>query len=376
MTPIDIDAEWEIISGFLPPGWQELAWTTGAMRRHRGAIRDESTLLRMLLLYAADQLSFRSAVARAEKLGLARMSDEALMKRLGTSGAWLSALTLQMFTSMRRGRPAKTDCPGRLVRAVDATTVEPPGATQCHWRIHYSVGLSDLRCDFYGLTDSSGGETFKRFPVTPGDVLVGDRGYCHREAVADVKRRRADVVVRLNLTSFPLLGPRGAKFELLPQLRRMRRFDATEWDVAFDAYDKRHAARLCAVRKSAQVAEETKDKLRKEATGGRVSKDVLEAAEYAFVLTTIDEAELSAPGVLELYRARWQIELMFKRLKSLLDLDTLRQERPPGAKAWIEAKLLVALITERLLDEGRSFSPWGHDVAAPQPLAGVPRGQR
>ena len=369
MTPIDIDAEWELLAGFLPKDWEELAWTTQAMRRHRGRIRDAAMLLRMLLLYASDGLSFRSAAIRASELGLADVTDEALMKRLNSSERWLGALTHGMFTATRTGRPPHVDVPGRLVRAVDATVVRPPGALGGYWRIHYSIGLADLRCDFYGITDEKRGETFNRIPVSAGDILLGDRGYCHREAVAHVMRRRADVIVRLNHTSFPLLGRRGGKFEFLPHLRRLKGLASGEWDVAFDAYDQRHIARLCAIRKNSQHAAEAKEKIRRETEAADLQPDTLEAAEYIFVLATVPENELSAESILELYRARWQIELVFKRLKSLLDLDTLRQKRPPGARAWLQAKLLVALLTERLLEEGRVFSPWGHDGAAPQHLA-------
>src|SRR5208283_2557467 len=137
----------------------------------------------------------------------------------------------------------------------------------------------------------------------------------------------------------------------------------------FEAYRKSFPARLCAIRKSAAVAEESKQKLRREAGSRPVQPDTLEAAEYIFVLATGGLTMLTTAGVLDAYRLRWQIELAFKRLKSLMHLDLLRQKKPPGATAWLQAKLLVALLIERLLEEGRVFSPWGHDSAAPKPVA-------
>src|SRR5579862_6956810 len=171
MVPIDLDAEWDLLTSFLPPDWEELAWKTGAMRRHRGTISDPSTLLRMLLLYAAGDLSFRSAVWRAREQGIAAISDEALMKRLNRSEAWLALLTQRMFTATRRERPAKLDSPNKLFRLVDATSVAQTGSPPFYWKIHYSIGLADLRCDFFRITDLRGGEEFKRFPATQGDVL-------------------------------------------------------------------------------------------------------------------------------------------------------------------------------------------------------------
>ena len=81
----------------------------------------------------------------------------------------------------------------------------------------------------------------------------------------------------------------------------------------------------------------------------------VEAAGYVVVVTTLDGLE--AQGVLALYRHRWQVELAFKRMKSLLGLSHLRKKNPEGAKAWLQGKLLVACLIERLIAVGEHFSP-------------------
>src|SRR4030067_3583122 len=104
-----------------------------------------------------------------------------------------------------------------------------------------------MRCDFYEVTDDTGGDTYKRIPVHGGDIILGARGYCHREGVAYVRRKQGDVLVRLNSTSFPLVdGKRDAPFDLLPHLRRLRGHQPGEWAVRFDADSTRWAARLFA----------------------------------------------------------------------------------------------------------------------------------
>jgi hypothetical protein len=82
---------------------------------------------------------------------------------------------------------------------------------------------------------------------------------------------------------------------------------------------------------------------------------------------------LNGIAVLNWYRCRWQIELCFKRMKSILGLGALPKKRPDSCRAWLHGKLLVALLLERLLDEAEHFSPWGYELgAAAQPLAGGP----
>ena len=86
-------------------------------------------------------------------------------------------------------------------------------------------------------------------------------------------------------------------------------------------------------------------------------------------------AEPSAAAIMEFYRRRWQIELAFKRLKSLLQLGHLKKIDKDGAKAWLQGKLLVACLIEKLILTAERFSPWGYaagdglGIAAPLEVA-------
>ena len=76
--------------------------------------------------------------------------------------------------------------------------------------------------------------------------------------------------------------------------------------------------------------------------------------------------------MLEWYRLRWQVELIFKRFKSLARLGHLPKYDDDSAQAWLYGKLLVALLVEKVLRDARAVSPWGYDVEPatnPQPLA-------
>lgn len=366
-----LDEEWQLLASFLPRDWRELAREKGAIRRQRG-ITDPDALLRLLLLHVATGLSLRQAVARAKILGWPSMSDVALLKRLRSSESWLGALASRMYWTSRFGERHHVPHTIRKVRAVDATTVEEPGATGTNWRLHYSILLPEVVCDFYEITDVGGGESYKRFPVHKGDLILADRGYGHREGVAHVIRAGGDVVVRINSTNFPLLGHSGSPFGLLPHLRRLKKQVPGEWNVSFKVGNQQFSARLCAVRKSKTAAEEAKKRVRREASrkGTQIRGETLECAEYVAVLTTLPKAELPTTDVLDLYRVRWQIELVFKRLKSLLRLGHVPKKNDSSARAWIQAKLLIALLIERLSTEACFFSPWGFEIGTDSiPLA-------
>ena len=89
------------------------------------------------------------------------------------------------------------------------------------------------------------------------------------------------------------------------------------------------------------------------------------------MVTDLDAECLPAVQALELYRLRWQIELVFKRLKSLLGLGNLRAKNGALARTYLLSKLLGALLVEELSVRALSFFPWGFPLpdAASQPLA-------
>jgi hypothetical protein len=367
-----VSSDWDIVQKFLPADWQESARQCGALRRCRN-VDSAETLLRLIFLHVAGGLSLRQTVVRAETLGWAKLSDVALLKRLRASANWLETLCWGIWKA--EAWPEGLRAKGRRWRIVDATTAQEPGATGIDWRVHYVVGIPSLVCDFVSVTGVRGGESLCRIPVRSGDVLLGDRGYSHRAGVAWVLEQGGDVIVRHQGSNFPLLDRKGDDFDLLPALRNLCQHQPGTWPVRFAHAGHHWDVWLHAVRKSAAAAEQAREELRKE-RGAGLQPQTLELAEYVVVLTSLKPKDASATQVLTLYRGRWQIELVFKRLKSLLGVGDLAKYDPDSAKAWLQAKLLTALLLERLEREACFFSPWGYPLLGAVALEGVSRDQR
>lgn len=202
-------------------------------------------------------------------------------------------------------------------------------------------------------------------------MLIADRGFATRKGVRHVHRHGGAVIVRLTLTNLPLTDREGRPFALLPQLRTLNAGRVGDWPVAV-ADDKKGlqpiAGRVCAIKKSKAATERARTRAEREARRGghQVQPETLEAAEYIFVFTTLG-APFPAPAILEIYRGRWQVELAFKRLKSLLALGHLKKVDPQGAKAWLQGKLLVAILIETLIALAERFFPWGYPLAPDSP---------
>lgn len=359
--------DWSVLCTFLPQGWIEMARTTGALRRARD-IPDAQSLLRVLLLHVANGYSLAETAVRARQMGV-EVSAVAIFKRLRASEEWLRWLAEQERGDQR----LRMESQGRPVRAVDATTVSEPGSTGTDWRVHYAVNLTNLQCDFFELTGVEGGETLRRVPVRRGDIILGDRIYATPVGVAHVVGAHADMVVRLNRQSLPMFDPVTEKpLDVLRLCRHLRVGQAQQWNTQV----KRPGGgwlpgRLIAIKRSAAAIRTARRRLQRKASKAqnKVSPSSWVAAQYFSVWTTLPDT-FAADAVLELYRLRWQIELAFKRMKSILGLGHLPKKDAASARAWLHGKIFVSLLVERMVEAANSFSPWGYRLPdPPEPVA-------
>lgn len=359
--------DWAVLESFLPANWRDLATSTGALK---GLRKDKSAenLLRVLLLHLGCGHSLQETALRARRADLADMTAAAVWNRLQKSSDWLRSLCVELF---RERGLALAGTGGFQIRAFDATTVKEPGRYGGLWRIHYSVRLPSLACDFFRLTATQGagtGESFRRFPLQAGDYLLADRGYSTASGLRHVEQAGAFATVRVNTKSLPLGTPTGTPFDLLAAVRHLRQAGQVGcWSVAaLDRDGARVVGRICALRKTAEAIRLAHKALRRKASkkGLCLEPHTLEFARYVILFTTFPSDAFPAAAILDWYRTRWQVELVFKRFKSLAQLGHLPKHTDASAKAWLYGKLLVALLVEKLLAHARSISPWGCRMAA------------
>lgn len=370
-----VDEDWDLLMSFFPPDWKAIAARTGALKGLRQDKLEEN-YLRTLLIHLGGGLSLRDTVVRARKAQLADLSDVALLKRLRKARDWLHGLCCGLFAE--RGLKGPDD-PGAVLRMMDATLVQEPGDTGSQWRIHYSLQWPTLRCDYFKLTPFEGkgtGETLRQYPIQPGELILVDRGYCQAAGIHHVAAGKAWVTVRLNPSSLILHSPQGEVFPLLDKLKAIQRTgEVAAWRVRVPFEDQTPIeARVCVVRKSHAAITKAVKKLRRQASkqGSQLRPETLIYAEYVMVVTTFPEDKYSPIMVLEWYRFRWQIELVFKRFKQIVQLGHLPKRGEESAQAWLYGKLFIALLTEKVVAQANAFSPWGYHLreqTLPQPLA-------
>lgn len=330
------DADWAAIERVLPEHWQAKARELHAIRRTRG-ISDPATLLRVLLIHIAQGCGLRETAERARLGGIATLSDVAILKRLRNCGRWFEWMGSQIRqqwspAALQTGQALRPCWSKYDIRLVDGTVVSEPGATGSKWRLHYSVQWPSLRADEVIVSPNKDGETLRRFAV-----------------------------LRTNLVTLPLYTAQAESLDILVCVSALKEGECGAW-LAHVKHNKRLiAGRLCAVKKDALSALKARARATRESqrNGTQRQPRTLLAADYVLIFTTV-APEIDANEVLDLYRARWQIELVFKQLKSLAGLGHLKKHDPDAARAWLQGKLLVALLIYALRVASEAFSPWGY----------------
>ena len=373
-----MNEDWPVLLSFFPWNWAKLAYETQALK---GLRKDKAAedYLRTLLLHVACGHSLRETATRAKLAGLADISDVAVLGRLKKAKDWLHGLCVELFQGCGIISNAHH---GFQVRLFDATNVKEPGKTGSLWRIHYSVRIPSLECDYFRLTATKGegaGESFFRYSIRRGDYIIADRGYSTASGIHHVaKSKKAFVIVRVNSKALPMLDIESRTFPLLERVQSIKSAgDVKSWDVLIPGKDNTTVrGTVYAIRKTNEAIELAIRKIKREASkhGHTIEADTFEYAKYVVVFSNWPKERFSDTQILEWYRVRWQVELVFKRFKSIAQLGHLPKHCEDSSKAWLYGKLFVALLTNRLIEYASSISPWGYCVEGtkdPEPVATI-----
>lgn len=356
--------DYKVLVKFFPAGWRVKLKELNALNRYRN-IKSANSLIQLLLIHLADGCSLRETAARAKHSGLASISDVALLKRLRSASQWFNWMSLKLLDNVGVNNLPPIWLKNYNVKAIDASVITEPGSTGSDWRLHYSMNLYTLKCEDFRITRPTVGESFLNFKIQKGDLLIGDRAYGRLKGMHYIKSNHGHFVTRYMNGVFSLEKDH-VPFDLLKECLELNYGEIKEWAV--EAYTKkpnplRESIRICAIKKSEEQAELSVKKAKSDfkKRQRRIYPDTLEFYRYVILLTSLPE-EITAARVLEIYRYRWQVEIAFKRLKSIIGLGHLPKIDEESCKAWLHGKMFVALLAQAIVDEGRRFFPWGYPI--------------
>src|ERR1700736_5328274 len=352
---------WPEVSARFPTGFdmEATARSRGAFTRAR-EIKSAETLLRLALAYGGLGMSLRETCAWAEAGGIVSLSDPSLLDRLCKAAPWLGDIVAALIAEQAKGPVGRWA--GYRLRALDGTSICQPGADRTTWRLHVGYDLATGQADQIVLTDGHGAENLQRLAYRPGDIVLADRYYARPRNLRPVIAAGAHFIVRIGWNALRLTKPDGTPFDLFTALSAQTEQEG-EVPVSLDdgAAAELLQLRLVIRRKSDEEAEAEKKRLIKDAKKRGKTPDPrsLQAAHYIMLLTALPASTFPPTDVLALYRFRWQLELAFKRMKSLAGLDQLMAQKPELAQAWIYAKLIAFLVAEQNAGQVPDSPPCG-----------------
>lgn len=357
------DSDWEAILAGLPSDLDLdlLARETKAIQRVR-AIPDAVTLLRLALMHGPGGRTLKQTSAWADISGVAEISAPSLSDRLHQSVSFFDALTARLLAARAPARP--TPWHGRCLHLCDASSLSQPGSKGTDWRIHATYDLGRGGFSQLELTDGHGAEALSRVRPKESVVIIADRGYAKAGEMAallePVDGPPCDFIIRTGWAMLRLETETNEAFDLIDGLRRMEADCASdrlqEWSLQAlhgrGKQVKRLPLRLLAVALPAEQAATARQELRRKASRQqRVLDPRSELAAGFMVLVTSLPPEIPGADICAVYRLRWQIELAFKRLKSLLRIDRLPTHTKEGSLSWLYPHLILALLIDDICQE-------------------------
>ena len=196
------------------------------------------------------------------------------------------------------------------------------------------------------------GEPLRNFDLKENDLIIADRIYATPTGMAYCLERGADFILRVRRGAFTLLDENGKAMELYSLMSGHEEGELSGFIRKDGAL---FPVRICYKKKDAESLERTKQRLKRQESKKQItiSEEARLLNEYIVLITSLSFG-IACQDILELYRFRWQAEIYFKRLKSILDFGELPKKTPESALAWLNGKLMVALLMEKFMS-GRIF---------------------
>ena len=340
-------SQWQSLRKYLPADLDEMAKRHKAMAfQTHSQIGNASILVHLVCLWTIGSFSLRACAAFAKATGLASISHVAWRKRFIRMQSFLEAVLNHLLSDSGTTTQPRDELFSKWqVIAVDGTSVPS------RWksiRLHWALDLANNKIHqiLFDPSRPNWGETFRNFSPQKAQVWVADRIYCTSVGLRHLVEAGAHAVVRYNRNLTVFADPEKQKeldpLQLAIPIRRGETKDLSVW-----VGTKKGAvipARLVITRLSRAAQKEQIFQLYRSKI--QVTGYTKKLAGYLIVLTTLEKDEMSGEEVLSLYRLRWQIELRFKRAKSLMGLSENRCENPETIAIW----LLTHLIGQLLLD--------------------------
>jgi len=342
---------------------------SGALCRRR-VVKSGADLLHFVLVYCLTDWSLRMIGLWGTLMDVGSLSKSAVRKRLRQCQPWIGMLIVRLLMANQLSVPQYA---GMKVRLFDASLVSLPGSRKADWRLHLGFDLTHLRIDGVHLTTYKQGETLTQWTFQPNEICLADRCYGNAANLGVLLGALAYFVIRIGWQNLPIYDREGQRLAISDWLRVLSTDPAAapaERQVWVKTPQGQFPVRLIARAIPPEKAAKARKTLLAQAKQQKHTLDQrsLLAAGFVMVVSNLPPLNWSATQILALYRFRWQVELVFKRLKSILAFDQVRAHDPQLAQVYLLTKILIALVLQEhrwrlALQDPDAFSDAQHPLS-------------
>lgn len=337
-----LNSQWE--SEILPRLPKELEQAAKQLKAFQCVreVASATELLRALLVYALSSLSWRQLGAWAVLVGLGNVCEKAWRKRLARATAWIGWVLGELIGSAQYPSWLPATMSSHIY-LVDASWLRVVGGTGDDLRLHLGYDLLAGRMQQVWVTDHHTAESVPGELAQPGTIVVADSGY-RKACLLSVLRNRGDGIFRRCPLQLRLEEQDGNVIDWRAQVKGVgygQSVNVPGW-ISQGKDQPRYEVRVVLYHLPQAQAKEARRKkqARARAKGKHLQEATLWWAEWVVLVTTLSAQQWPDELVLLLYRARWQIERIFKRMKTFLEMHCLRIKHLERARDLVHLLLI------------------------------------
>lgn len=239
---------------------------------------------------------------------------------------------------------------------LDTTSLKEEGQIGEVYRIHSSYAITKNQISSVNVTDSHTAESVKNFKINKNSLYLADRAYCTASQMTYMIENNAEFIFRMKYNGVKLYSGKNCdkRFDLVEYISASKR-NYTSKTVYIKYGDKVSKIKIVAKRLGEEVTQSNRKAVLKKAQkrGDVIRPETLKMCEWLILATSL--ADKSNESILRTYRLRWQIELLFKRFKTFINLRKIRKSTSNYAFSYIFLALIYFFALELFVDISEPF---------------------
>lgn len=296
--------------------------------KRKRIIKSYAVLLRAAYLYIIDNLSFQRISDKMSCVYGVTMSDTAWKKQLTKVAPVFASAAMRYIAHKGTEIPVSESVLGySSAYALDATVIPAEGKSGTVFRLHTQYSLVKNVAAKIHVTDCYSAESVEHYDIASGALYLADRAYGRASQFAHMMDKQADFIFRISYRGVKLFDDATCTNRV--NFKSLLRDKKTSVYCYFEFKKTVYRIRLIAAPIPVEKHDSVEKRVRRKAARKQhsISDTSVKFSKWVILATSL--TDISDEAILDTYRLRWQIELFFKRAKSLLHFHKLRRSTAP-----------------------------------------------